>query len=826
LVPVFVRVAVPKSAPEALTYSVPAALEPFAVPGVRVRVPLRKRRATGIVVAVEATTELPADAVRPIDEVLDDAPLLPARLMALADFVAGYYRCPLGTTLAAMLPARLLRADAEEARLTPAGAAVDPATLEGDRRALLAVLQERQRVKVPALLAAAGLAGRAPVEELVEAGWIRLSRRRRDRAPQIEVAAVMLPDESLEALLERCARAPRQRQVLEWLATEGRPALASEVAAATGASPATLRTMVERRLLHRFSQRPARSPRWSLGGTGGRHQLTDEQAVAVDSVTAAVAAGGYAPFLLHGVTGSGKTEVYLRCLEAVLAAGRSGIVLVPEIGLTPAASGAVERRFGRAAAVLHSAQSDGERWAEWSRLRDGEARVVVGPRSALFAPLDDLGLIVVDEEHDGAYKQNEAPRYHARDLALVLGRDAGVPVLLCSATPSAESSALVDRGLAAKLSLSRRVAGNRLPEVELVDLRREPPEPGEQGRTLFSGRLKEVLTETLDRGEQAILLMQRRGWAPVLMCRDCGHRLDCPSCSVAMVVHRRSRGLRCHYCGRHQGLPRTCPSCGGELLDAVGAGTEKVAHHLARLFPGVASVILDRDTVRRRNGLEDALGAFAAGRARVLVGTQMVAKGHHFPRGHPDRGDLGRRPAQPPGLPIERAHLPAPDPGRGAGGPRRPAGAGRHPDLLPGPPGGALRPGPRRRRLPGRGAGLPPGLRLPARGAPRPGPLRVAHPQRRAARRRGRRRGRRPAARGGAPPGAGTGPHRADPRAVAMAAPGQRPQPRDPAHRPRAGRVTGAAEGGAPNHRRRPPQHPLSRGGIRPSDDDLRSRTG
>ena len=627
----FVRVAVPKSAPEALTYSVPAALEPFAVPGVRVRVPLRKRRATGIVVAVEATTELPADAVRPIDEVLDDAPLLPARLMALADFVAGYYRCPLGTTLAAMLPARLLRTDAEEARLTPAGAAVDPAALEGDRQALLAVLQERQRVKVPALLAAAGLAGRAPVEELVEAGWIRLSRRRRDRPPQIEVAAVMLPDEPLEALLERCARAPRQRQVLEWLATEGRPALASEVAAATGASPATLRTMVERRLLHRFSQRPPRRARWSLGGAGGRHRLTGEQAVAVDSVTAAVAAGGYAPFLLHGVTGSGKTEVYLRCLEAVVAAGGSGIVLVPEIGLTPAASGAVERRFGRAAAVLHSAQSDGERWAEWSRLRDGEARIVVGPRSALFAPLDDLGLIVVDEEHDGAYKQNEAPRYHARDLALVLGRDAGVPVLLCSATHSAESSALVDRGLAAKLSLSRRVAGNRLPEVELVDLRREPPEPGEQGRTLFSGRLKEVLTETLDRGEQAILLMQRRGWAPVLMCRDCGHRLDCPSCSVAMVVHRRSRGLRCHYCGRHQGLPRTCPSCGGELLDAVGAGTEKVAHHLARLFPGVASVILDRDTVRRRNGLEDALGAFAAGRARVLVGTQMVAKGHHFP---------------------------------------------------------------------------------------------------------------------------------------------------------------------------------------------------
>jgi primosomal protein N' (replication factor Y) len=331
------------------------------------------------------------------------------------------------------------------------------------------------------------------------------------------------------------------------------------------------------------------------------------------------------------VTGSGKTEVYLRCLEAVLAAGRGGIVLVPEIGLTPAASGAIEQRFGRAVAVLHSAQSDGDRWHEWLRIRTGEARVVVGPRSALFAPVDRLGLLVVDEEHDGAYKQQEAPRYHARDLALVLGRDAGVPVLLCSATPSAEAAALAQRGLAVKLRLSRRVAGSRLPSVELVDLRRQPAEPGEQGRTLFSGPLKDALAETLARGEQAILLIQRRGWAPVLMCRDCGHRVDCPSCSVAMVVHRRSSDLRCHYCSHHQPLPVSCPACGGQLLDPVGAGTEKVAHHLRLLHPEIRAVILDRDTVRRRDGLEQALGAFASGDAQVLVGTQMVAKGHHFP---------------------------------------------------------------------------------------------------------------------------------------------------------------------------------------------------
>jgi primosomal protein N' (replication factor Y) len=627
----FARVAVPKSAPEPLVYSVPEELASFARPGVRVRVPLRKSRATGVIVGLETSTDVPEEVIRPIDEVLDEAPLLPGRLMDMAEFISTYYRCPLGTTLASMIPSRLLRADAEEVLLTPAGAALRPDGLPQGQAALLATLQATPRLKVPTLLARAGLTTRSALDALAEAGIVTLRRRRRDRAPQVEVSAVKLAERPVEELLESCARAPRQRQVVEWLAAEGRPALSSEVAAATGCSSATLRTMADRGLIHRFSQRPQRRARWALHTTATRHRLTDEQRVAVEAVTTAATDGGFAPFLLHGVTGSGKTEVYLRCLESVLDAGCGGIVLVPEIGLTPAASGAVEHRFGSAAAVLHSAQSDGDRWREWSRIRRGEARIVVGPRSALFAPIEDLGLIVVDEEHDSAYKQTEAPRYHARDLALVLGRDAGFPVLLCSATPSAEASALVDRGLASRLVLSQRVAGNRLPEVELVDLRQEPPEPGEQGRTIFSEKLTTALTETLDRGEQAILLMQRRGWAPVLMCRDCGHRIDCPSCSVAMVVHHRSGDLRCHYCGHHRGVPSSCPSCRGALLDAVGAGTEKVAHHLTRRFPDTSSVILDRDTVRRRSGLEEALGTFASGKAQVLVGTQMVAKGHHFP---------------------------------------------------------------------------------------------------------------------------------------------------------------------------------------------------
>ena len=231
-------------------------------------------------------------------------------------------------------------------------------------------------------------------------------------------------------------------------------------------------------LLLKFSQAAPRLPRWVLRASDERLTLTDEQEIVVAAVETALAEDRFAPFLLEGITGSGKTEVYLRCLEAVLARGRSGLVLVPEIGLTPAASGAVERRFGSQAAVLHSALSEGERWREWRRIREGGVKVVVGPRSALFAPLDDLGFIAVDEEHDAAYKQQEAPRYQARDLALVMAQHLGVPALLCSATPSVESSALVERGLADHLRLTKRVAGGSLPEVELVDLRTEPPEPG------------------------------------------------------------------------------------------------------------------------------------------------------------------------------------------------------------------------------------------------------------------------------------------------------------------------------------------------------------
>ncbi len=626
-----VEVALPRTAPFPLTYEVPEELIPYCTLGSRVRVPVRSKEATGIVVAEGSAADIPPESIRPISEVLDSEPPLPEHLLDLARFVSDYYRCPLGETLASMLPPGLLRPDAETAALTTRGASANPEALPDLQAGIIRTLSDAAKMRIPALLAKVGATSRAPLNALADAGLVQIRRRRRDRPPQVDVTAVRLTDRSLDDLLSLAGRARRQREVILCLAEQGGPALQREILASVGCSSAVLSALLKKGAVERFKQTPQQRPRWSLRQGVARPQLTDEQSIAVQEIVNAAKGGGFAPFVLEGITGSGKTEVYLCCLEDTLARGRRGLVLVPEIGLTPAAVGAVERRFGDRVAVLHSAQSEGERWIEWQRVRGGQVDIVIGPRSALFAPIDNLGLIVVDEEHDAAYKQQESPRYHARDLALVLGQRLDISVLLCSATPSLEAMSLVDRGLARRLQLTRRVAGGTLPEVELIDLRGHIPEPGEHGHVLFSRQLTDRLEEVTSRGEQAILLIQRRGWAPILLCRDCGHRIECPQCSVAMVVHQRRGGLNCHYCGAQQRLPETCPGCGGVLLETVGAGTEKVAERLRQRYPHLRIGILDRDTVRRRGALQDILGAFASGALDVLVGTQMVAKGHHFP---------------------------------------------------------------------------------------------------------------------------------------------------------------------------------------------------
>ena len=377
---------------------------------------------------------------------------------------------------------------------------------------------------------------------------------------------------------------------------------------------------------------------------------TPGQAAVLDLLQPSLEAGQFAPHLLYGATGSGKTEVYFRAAEAVRRQGRSVLYLVPEIGLTPLLLSKVSRRFPGSVAVLHSAVPRRQRAEAWKRARDGRATLVIGTRSAIFAPLPRLGLIVVDEEQDGSYKQDETPRYNARDLAVVRAREEGAVLLLGSATPSMETFQHARSGRYGLLRLGGRVSERPLPTVTLVDMREEYRKHGVIAP--LSSRLAEELRACVDRGEQALVLRNRRGWAAAVLCPRCGERLTCSRCSVAMTWHRSQRRLRCHYCGAEEGFPPACPGCGADDLKLVGEGTEKIEELIRVAVPRARVERMDRDTVRRKGAHEDLLRRFDRGEIDILAGTQMIAKGHDFPR-VTVVGVLGAD--QPLGLPDFRA---------------------------------------------------------------------------------------------------------------------------------------------------------------------------
>jgi primosomal protein N' (replication factor Y) len=361
--------------------------------------------------------------------------------------------------------------------------------------------------------------------------------------------------------------------------------------------------------------------------------LTGEQSRALGALTAAAATGQFSVFLLQGVTGSGKTEVYLRLADRVLDSGKSVLVLVPEIALTPAVASAFRDAFGDRVAVQHSGLSDGERSDQWYRIRRGEVSVVVGTRSAVFAPLENLGLIIVDEEHDTSFKQEETPRYHGRDVAVVRGRNEGALVVLGSATPSLETSQNVASGRYTRVLMERRVQDRPLASVSVVDMRREYAEHGPD--VILSGALKNAITKRLEAGQQSLILLNRRGLATAVFCRQCGGTIECPNCSVSLIVHSEGRDrhrARCHYCNYGMLVPKACPACKGPYLERRGFGTEKVADEVSTFWPGARVARLDRDAVRRKGAAADILRSMAAGTIDVLVGTQMIAKGHDFPR--------------------------------------------------------------------------------------------------------------------------------------------------------------------------------------------------
>jgi primosomal protein N' (replication factor Y) (superfamily II helicase) len=600
------------------TYRLP---EGTVEPGRRVLVPLGRRTATGVVLGPAASAR---GELRDVLRILDEEPLLPPDVLQLVRWAAAHYLAPLGLAVRAALPPGIDLRQELCAALTREGEEL----LEGGQRSLLpagreAATRTRQLLRA---VREGGALRLAQLRALERRGLVALSAsepRARLKAPQVELAAAA-PG------AQPPARSPRQAEVLAWLLAREPAGVPVEelLTAFPGARP-HLRKLAARRLVFLRTEPagPARVADAPWGSAPARQ--TAAQSAALAELRAALDARRYAPFLLDGVTGSGKTLVYLEAIAHARAQGRGALALVPEIALTPQLAGRFRARFGEDVAVLHSGLTERERLSEWHRVRRGAAGVVVGARSAVFAPVRELGIVVVDEEHEPSYKQEDRLRYHARDLALVRARDAGAVAVLGSATASLETLRRAQEGRLRTLRLPERVDGRALPAVAIVD--RKATLRGRGDPTLLTPVLSEALRQTMARGEQAILFLNKRGHARSLLCRSCGAALGCPNCSVALVLHRASgTALRCHLCG-HEELPRPCAACASDDLFPLAAGTERVEEELRALLPGARIARLDRDSAGAPGEAATLLARFARRELDVLVGTQMVAKGHDFP---------------------------------------------------------------------------------------------------------------------------------------------------------------------------------------------------
>ncbi len=621
------------------TYGLPEGLRPLVGPGSLVRVPFRQRQLQGIVCSLESTCDLPR--VRDVAEVLDPVPVVTAHQLRLAEWIVHYYAAPISDVLGAMVPPGLGRktlymlepgAGAETARLTPEQRQVLCAVTEAGRIQLDDVRQNMPGVDVEHV-----------VSLLVKRGFLlRLAELAPPRVTARTVRLVSMTAAGATALADTTAlkRAPRQRLVLDLLA-EGGSAPAPELTQRVpGAQPAVT-ALVKKGLVEVEERAAPRSPIQAgrIPTTTPLH-LSSSQRAAFERICRAVRERRPEIFLLHGVTGSGKTEVYLQAVAEAIRGGRQAIMMVPEISLTPQAVERVAGRFPGRVAVLHSKLSAGERLDEWQRIRHGDVDIVVGPRSALFAPVPNPGLIVVDEEHDPSYKQDSTPRYNARDAAAVLGRQTGATVVFGSATPDVGTYHAALSGRITLLELPDRPvwtvsggangdgAARPMPRVEVVDMRHEL-KSGNRG--IFSEPLLMALQRTLDHHHQAILFLNRRGSATVVMCRDCGFVVRCPNCDIPYTYHTATTRLICHRCDKRSVSPRLCAGCGSRRIRYLGVGTQKVEEEVARLFPRARVLRWDRDIAGGKEAHAQILSSFARQEADFLVGTQMIAKGLDFP---------------------------------------------------------------------------------------------------------------------------------------------------------------------------------------------------
>src|SRR6266849_3422330 len=643
--PLFCDVALAVPLDMVFTYAVPPGMEP--VVGGRVLVPFRQQRLSGIVVELhDRPPQVKTQQIKKVIEALDLSPVLDEQLLKLGKWIADYYLAPVGEVFRTMLPLSAEFKRSIAYRITDEGRmALHLAGMSGSparsRRTpeeqlvefrVLDYLAERESVREESLRGSTRVS-KALLSGMVRKKWIAREdvSAARDAARLVKVAVLVgaeapPPLDGSETRPHTGKLNDNQRVLIDALAASGGK-VPVEALRGLDVPRTTLTTLVRRGLIQLVDEaQDFAVSRIKLRRAAIEFELSSTQKEALRKIHDGVEAGKFSGMLLHGVTGSGKTAVYLAAMREVLDQGKSSILLVPEIGLTPAVAADLHQVFGDEVAILHSALTNAERAEQWHRIKRGEARVVVGTRSAVFAPVSDLALIIVDEEQDSSYKQEETPRYHARDVAVMRAKMVGAVVVLGSATPSLESYYNAKKNKYSLLELPDRVEQRPLPEVEILDMRQEFQETGQE--QVISRKLAEEIRERLEKKEQVMILLNRRGYSPVVLCRACGKTLQCKNCAVSMTHHKRERKMECHYCGHVAHIPKVCGQCGSEYIYFLGTGSEKLEELLHGMFPQARIGRLDRDTVRGREDFERALNALNEGALDMLVGTQMIAKGH------------------------------------------------------------------------------------------------------------------------------------------------------------------------------------------------------